>query len=112
MDEDLENKISQIIGALKGQFSSDGDESGSNEEDGGESEQRSGGFDMPDDTLQMMMKMKRMFDQQGGKKDPAKDLLLAISPFLKESRQERVGTCIKFLGMSKMAKYTDLFNNN
>lgn len=108
MDEDLENKITQIIGALKSQFSSDDGEGGEN------SRSQSGGSDssgMSDDTLKMMMKMKSIMDGQSKKDDPAKNLLLAIKPFLRESRQERVGNCIKFLGMSKMAKYAELFND-
>jgi len=115
MDDDLENKIAQIVGALKGQFSSGETEEdeGNKGEESAQSDNNSGDFEMPDDSLKMMMKMKRVLDQQKtGQNDPAKNLLNAIKPFLKESRQERVGNCIKFLGMSKMLQYTDLFGDN
>lgn len=114
MDEELESKITQIMGLLKNQFGG-----GDNQEDNGESGHGSSqegsqetsilGNAMNDDTLQMMLKMKRIMDQQNRKDDPAKNLLLAIKPFLKESRQTRVNHCIQFLSLSKVAQYSDLF---
>ena len=95
MDEELESKITQIVGMLKNQF--------------GSGEEVTENLGVNDDTLQMMMKMKRVMDQQNQKNDPAKNLLLAIKPFLKENRQTRVNHCIQFLSLSKVAQYSDLF---
>ena len=97
MDDELESKITQIVGLLKNQFggSENGEEPKESPLDG--------------DTLQMMMKMKRVMEQQNRKDDPAKNLLLAIKPFLKESRRTRVNHCIQFLSLSQVAQYSDLF---
>ena len=119
MDDDLDSKISQIMGVLKNHFSSDSPSSSDDKGDGGNDaratntahEEKFSGFDMPDDTLKMVMKMKQLMDGQKRQDDPAKNLLYAIKPFLKESRQEKVGQCVKFMGMSKMAKYADLFSD-
>lgn len=102
MDEELESKITQIVGLLKNQFGG----SGGDEE---EPSRESNGDGMNADTLQMMMKMKRIMDQQNRKDDPAKNLLLAIKPFLKETRQTRVNHCIQFLSLSQVAQYSELF---
>ena len=101
MDEELESKITQIVGLLKNQFG--GSESGE------ESKENPKENPLDGDTLQMMMKMKRVMDQQNRKDDPAKNLLLAIKPFLKESRRTRVNHCIQFLSLSQVAQYSDLF---
>ncbi len=105
MDEELESKITQIMGLLKNQFGGGGGEENSQES----SESSIFGNGMNDDTLQMMMKMKRIMDQQNRKDDPARNLLLAIKPFLKEARQTRVNHCIQFLSLSQVAQYSDLF---
>jgi len=110
MDEDMENKISQIIGALKNQFSSDGVNDSANNRDEPEKENKSN-LDMSDDTINMMIKMKKIMEQQNKKDDPTKNLLFAIKPFLKKSRQDRIGNCVKLLGMSKMMQYADIFND-
>ncbi len=113
MDEELESKITQIMGLLKNQFGS-----GSGEENSQESGESNNpamdvssifGNGMNDDTLQMIMKMKRIMDQQNRKDDPARNLLLAIKPFLKETRQTRVNHCIQFLSLSQVAQYSELF---
>jgi len=117
VDEDLESKIYQIMGALKNQFPQDDrkdDEDRSDSDDTVVSDNLKNNdfnLDMPDETLNMMLKMKKIMSSESKKDDPAKNLLFAIKPFLKESRQERVGNCVKLLGMTKMAQYADIFSD-
>ena len=115
-NEALDDKIFQMINVLKNQFSGGlpmSEESGSPKSECCHSDGEASDFESGDaaDTFNMMMKMKKIMDMNSKQDDPTKNLLYAIKPFLKDSRQERVGHCMKFIGMSKMLKHTDLFKD-
>jgi len=62
-----------------------------------------------EDNVDMIRKAKKMMDKIGGvhNNDPRVNLLTAVRPFLNNSRQRKVGHCIKMLSMSKLTRLMD-----
>ena len=58
--------------------------------------------------MDMLFKMKAIFDQMNKKDDPRANLLLSLKPYLKESRKNKVEQYVQLFNMSKVI---DLFNN-
>lgn len=122
MSDDLEDKIKQIASMLsnKDDMSNDvknivdmftkmknNDEPASSESDNLPVESN----DSSDDAVQTMLMLKKFMDLSDNKHDPKVNLLKAMKPLLRKSRQDKVSNCIKFLGISKAAKYLDLDKN-
>ena len=62
----------------------------------------------PNIDFETIMKLKTAFDKMNSKDDPRAKLLLALKPYLKESRKEKVEQYIQFLSISKVI---DIFGN-
>lgn len=56
-----------------------------------------------------ILKFKSAFDKMNSKDDPRSKLLLALKPYLKETRQEKVEQYIQLFNMSKII---DVFGHN
>ena len=54
--------------------------------------------------LEMIMTMKRLMDKLSNNNDSRVDLIKALKPFLKPSRQEKVLHCVKALKLSHLVK--------
>jgi hypothetical protein len=54
--------------------------------------------------FEMLMQIKNMFDKVDGCKDEKIELIQALKPFLRESRQTKVNQCIKVLRLTKFVK--------
>ena len=51
---------------------------------------------------QTILKFKDMFEKLNSKDDPRSNLLLALKPYLKESRKQKVEQYIQFFNVSKL----------
>lgn len=60
-----------------------------------------------DDNIEFIRRAKKMMDKVSSPNDPRVNLLTAIKPFLNNSRQRKVGNCIKMLNMSRLTKLMD-----
>lgn len=56
------------------------------------------------DNMEMVRKVKTIMDGLHTANDPRINLLTAISPFLNNSRQKKIGNCIKLFQMSRVTK--------
>lgn len=56
----------------------------------------------PNIDFETIMKLKNIFDKMNSKDDPRTKLLLALKPYLKESRKEKVEQYIQFFNISKV----------
>lgn len=56
----------------------------------------------PNIDFETIMKFKNIFDKMNSKDDPRTKLLLALKPYLKESRKEKVEQYIQFFNISKV----------
>jgi len=66
-----------------------------------------------DDNMEMMRKVSTIMEGMRGVKDPRINLLTAISPFLNNSRQKKIGNCIKLFQMTKVTRMmTEMEKNN
>jgi hypothetical protein len=54
--------------------------------------------------LESIMHIKNIFDKIDGHKDDKIELIKALKPFLRPSRQSKVNQCVKALRLSKFAK--------
>lgn len=52
--------------------------------------------------IETILKFKTAFDKANAKEDERSKLLLALKPYLKDSRKEKIDKCIKFLNISKV----------
>jgi len=121
MNDELENKIKQIAELLRNKDEmpdslksllelargNNGDKSPSH--DVQESNRRELA---DDDTMELMMKLKKIMESKRIYDDPKIRLLNSIKPFLRESRQQKVNNCIKVLSLSKFTRYMDLLDKN
>ena len=64
---------------------------------------------MPNIDFETILKFKNAFDKMNSKDDPRSKLLLALKPYLKESRKEKVEQYIQLFNMSKIM---DVFGHN
>lgn len=55
----------------------------------------------PNIDFETIMKLKTVFDKMNTKDDPRAKLLLALKPYLKESRKDKVEQYIQFFNISK-----------
>lgn len=62
----------------------------------------------PNIDFETIMKFKHVFDKMNNKDDPRAKLLLALKPYLKDSRKEKVEQYIQFFNLSKVI---DIFGN-
>lgn len=62
----------------------------------------------PNIDFETIMKIKTAFDKMNNKEDPRSKLLLALKPYLKESRKEKIEQYIQFFNISKVI---DIFGN-
>lgn len=64
-----------------------------------DSKKEPGSFDMPDiDTIMKFAKIAKEINASS----PAKDLLLALKPFLKDNKKSKVDNYVKLIGMSNI----------
>ncbi|MFZ5986122.1 MAG: hypothetical protein ACOYWZ_03230 [Bacillota bacterium] len=56
------------------------------------------------DNIEMMRKIKTIMDGFQNTNDPRVNLLTAIRPFLNNTRQKKIGNCIKLFQMSHIAR--------
>lgn len=121
MSDDLNNKIKQIADLLgqgdmpdnlKGLLSLLGASGGKEEvrqkpsEPVPLKEDRAVKSDL-EENLDLVRKMKNVMDKLNTRNDPRINLLTAIRPFLNNSRQKRLGNCIKILQVSKLTNFMD-----
>ncbi|MBQ9297614.1 MAG: hypothetical protein IJ223_01025 [Clostridia bacterium] len=92
--------ISQMIQMLQ---SSSGSENSQNSESS-DSTTSSNNID-----IETILKFKTMFDKINSKDDERSRLLLALKPYLKDSRKNKVDKYIQFLNLSKVI---DVFGNS
>lgn len=64
---------------------------------------------IPNIDFETILKFKSAFDKINSKDDPRSKLLLALKPYLKESRQEKVEQYIQLFNVSKII---DVFGHN
>lgn len=64
---------------------------------------------IPNIDFDTILKFKSAFDKMNSKDDPRSKLLLALKPYLKETRQEKVEQYIQLFNMSKII---DVFGHN
>ena len=57
--------------------------------------------------MEMLLKMKKIFEQMNKKDDPRSQLLLALKPYMKESRKNKIEQYIQLFNMSQIM---DIFN--
>ncbi|NLL06981.1 MAG: hypothetical protein GX270_14625 [Clostridiaceae bacterium] len=66
-----------------------------------------------DDNVEMMRKVKTIMDGMRSINDPRINLLTAISPFLNNSRQKKIGNCVKLFQMTQVTRMmTEMEKNN
>lgn len=65
-----------------------------------------------DDNIEMMRKVKVIMDSMRNVNDPRVNLLTAISPFLNNTRQKKIGNCIKLFQMTQMTRMMSEMEKN
>jgi hypothetical protein len=65
-----------------------------------------------DDNMEMMRKVKVIMDSMRNINDPRVNLLTAISPFLNNTRQKKIGNCIKLFQMTHMTRLMSEMEKN
>jgi hypothetical protein len=66
-----------------------------------------------EDNMDMMRKVSTIMDGMRNVNDPRVNLLTAISPFLNNTRQKKIGSCIKLFQMTQITRMmTDIEKNN
>lgn len=65
-----------------------------------------------DDNMEMMRKVKVMMDGMRNVNDPRVNLLTAITPFLNNTRQNKIGNCIKLFQMTQMTRMMSEIEKN
>lgn len=66
-----------------------------------------------DNNIEMMGKVKNIMEGMKNVNDPRINLLTAISPFLNNSRQKKIGNCIKLFQMTQATRMmTEMEKNN
>ncbi|HEY9060106.1 MAG TPA: hypothetical protein VIO64_06340 [Pseudobacteroides sp.] len=60
-----------------------------------------------EENLEMLSRAKKIFDRLNTRDDPRINLLYSMKPFLNNSRQKKLGTCIKLLQMYSLSKLMD-----
>lgn len=65
-----------------------------------------------DDNMEMMRKVKVVMDSMRNVNDPRVNLLTAISPFLNNTRQKKIGNCIKLFQMTQMTRMMSEMEKN
>ncbi|WP_010245458.1 hypothetical protein [Acetivibrio cellulolyticus] len=66
-----------------------------------------------DDNMEMMRKVTTMMSSMRNVNDPRVNLLTAISPFLNNTRQKKIGNCIKLFQMTQLTRMmTEMEKNN
>ncbi|HEX9058788.1 MAG TPA: hypothetical protein VF941_01270 [Clostridia bacterium] len=119
MSDDLNKKIMQIaelfgqdsvpdnvkglLSMLASGVGSDSSASSKNAEPVPVREEKAPKADM-DDSLEMMMRLKKMMDRANPVSDPRLNLINAIKPFLNTKRQKKLGNCLTLLSMTRVAK--------
>lgn len=56
----------------------------------------------PNIDIETILKLKAMFEKINSKDDPRSNLLLALKPYLKDSRKQKVEQYIQFFNVSKL----------
>lgn len=130
MGDDLDKKIKQItdilgqenlpenLMGLLGMISSSpakesprsSAESGAHDDFRQIGEESQGGKGEMEDPALIMRKLKKVMDRANTKNDPRINLLNAIRPFMRTSRQKNLSNCIKILTVSSMTRYLDEFD--
>jgi hypothetical protein len=59
------------------------------------------------ESLEMVNRVKTLMDRVRADNDPRVNLLSAVKPFLNNTRQKRLGSCIRILQMSSLVRYMD-----
>ena len=96
MNEDMSEMISGMLEMLNNNTS---DENTTSSEDTNRSTENSS---IPNIDFETILKFKSAFDTMNSKDDPRSKLLLALKPYLKETRQEKVEQYIQLFNMSKI----------
>ncbi len=66
-----------------------------------------------EDNMEMMRKVTTIMDSMRSVNDPRVNLLTAISPFLNNSRQKKIGNCVKLFQMTQVTRMmTEMEKNN
>lgn len=66
-----------------------------------------------DDNMEMMRKVTTIMNSMRSVNDPRVNLLTAISPFLNNSRQKKIGNCVKLFQMTQVTRMmTEMEKNN
>ncbi len=65
-----------------------------------------------DDNLEMMRKVTTMMNGMRNINDPRVNLLTAITPFLNNTRQKKVGNCIKLFQMTQLTRMMTEIDKN
>ena len=52
--------------------------------------------------INMIFKIKQIFDQINTNDDPRKSLLISLKPYLKDNKKEKIDKYIKFLNIAKI----------
>lgn len=95
-DSNMQNDFDESIGSNNSNFSSESEHSSN-----------SNNFNID---MDMLFKMKNVFDKMNNTKDdPRANLLLSLKPYLKESRKEKVEQYVKLFSMGKII---EVFNMN
>lgn len=61
----------------------------------------------PSFDMDMLLKMKAIFEQMNKKDDPRSNLLMSLKPYLKESRKNKLDQYVQLFNMGKVL---DIFN--
>lgn len=65
-----------------------------------------------EENVEMIRKVKKIMDRMNSKDDPRINLLAAIKPFLNNTRQKKLGSCLKLLQMHNITKYIEEQDKN
>lgn len=101
--ESVPDNVKGLLSMLASGAGNDSNASSKNAEPVPVREEKAPKADM-DDSLEMMMRLKRMMDRANPGSDPRLNLINAIKPFLSSKRQKKLGNCLTLLSMTRVAK--------
>lgn len=115
MDEELMNKFSDILkeknidlNTVLKDFNSNSTTSSNNNEKSTQESEKKTDNNFSDFDINTLLKMKKIFDSTNNSGNNDSNLLLALKPYLRDSRKEKVDQYAKIL---KLAKAFQTFQN-
>lgn len=99
--DNLKNFLSLLAGSIKE------DSTSSKAEEQNISKENNASENEQVDSMEMMRKVKTIMDSINMANDPRVNLLTSLKPFLSNTRQKKINSCIKMLGMAKLIRLMD-----